>query len=133
MKLLLFSHQVVSDSLRPLGLQHARFLHPPLSPEVCSNSSPLSCWCYLTISSSVAPLFCHPESGSFPMPKYRSFSFSISPSNNIQDWFSSELTGLISLQSKGLSRVFFNTTVQKPSVLWLRSSSFQLFNMDCLC
>ena len=67
---LLFSHQVVSSSLRPYGLQRLRFLCPSLSLEVCSNSCPLSLWCYLTISSSAALFsFClqfFPASGSFP-------------------------------------------------------------------
>ena len=85
---------------------------------------PLSRWCHPTISSSVVPFFCFPScpaSESFLMspfffirwPKYWSFSFSISPSMNIQGWFPLGLTGLISLQSKGLSRVFSNITVQK--------------------
>ena len=89
--LLLFSHWVVSNSLRPHGLQHTRFLCPPLSPGVYSNSWPLSP-CYLAISSSATLFFSclqsFPASGSFPMsqrclrwPKYWSFSFSISPSN----------------------------------------------------
>ena len=89
--LLLFSHSVVSNSLWPHGLQHARLPCPSLSPRACSNSCPLSRWCHPTISSSVAPFSClqsFPASGSFPMswlyalwPKYWSFSFIISPSN----------------------------------------------------
>ena len=92
-RLLLFSCYVVSDSLQPHGLQHARLLCPSLSPRVCSNSCPLNWWCQSTISSSVAPFPSCPQSfpasGSFPIsllftirwPEYWSFSFSISPSN----------------------------------------------------
>ena len=107
------------------GLQHAR--PPCLSPipRACSNSCPLSQWCHPTISSSVIPFsFClqsFPASGSFQMSQFftsggQSIGFSASASvlpMNIQDWFPLGLTGLISLQSKGLSRVFFNTAVQK--------------------
>ena len=109
-------------------LQHARLLCPPLSARVCSNSYPLSQWCYLTISSSVAPFFClqyFPASGSFPMSwllnigrpkywslktktKYWSVSFIISPSIKYSRLISFRMTGLI-LQSKGLSRIFSST------------------------
>ena len=104
--LLLFSHWVMSDSLWPHGLQHPRLSCPSLSPGVCLNSCPLSWWCHPTISSSVIPfsscLQSFPASGSFPMsrlfpirwPKYWSFSFIISPSNEYSgltslkiDWF----------------------------------------------
>ena len=99
--LLLFSHSVVPNSLWSHGLQHARLPCPSLSPRACSNSCPLSRWCHPTISSSVAPFFSclqsFPAPGSFPMswlytqwPKYWSFSFSISPSN--------EYSGLISFR-----------------------------------
>ena len=88
-----FSRSVVSDSLRPHGLQHARLPCPSPTPRVCSNSCPLSRWCHPTISFSVVPfsscLQSFPASGSFPMsvlstrgPKYWSFSFSISPSDD---------------------------------------------------
>ena len=121
----LFSHSVVAHSLRPHGLQHTRFPCPSPSPEVCSNSSPLSWWCYPTISSSVVLFSClqsFPASESFPMSWVftsggQSFGDSASASvlpMNIQDWFSLGLTGLNSLQSKGLSSVFSWTTVQKP-------------------
>ena len=115
----------MSYSLWPHGLQHARLLCPPPSPIVCSNSSPLSQWCYLTISSSATPFsFClqsFPALWSFSMSwLFTSGGQSIRASAstsvllmNIQDWFPLGLTGLISLQSKGLSRVFSNTTVQK--------------------
>ena len=114
----------MSDSLQHHGLQHARLPCPSPSPGACSNSCPLSQWCHPTISSSVIPfsscLQSFPVSGSFPMswlfPSGRqsigaSASASVLPMN-IQGWFLLGLTGLISLQSKGLSRVF-NTTVQK--------------------
>ena len=123
--MLLFSHSVVSDSLLPYGLQHARPPCPSLSPEVCSNSCPLSWWCYLTVSSSVVPFFSCPQSSppseSFPMSWHftsggqsigASASASVLPMN-IQGWIPLGLTGFISLLSKGLSRVFSSTTVQK--------------------
>ena len=123
--ILLFSCSVVSDSLRPHGLQHARPPCPSLSPRVCSNSCPLSRWCHPTISSSIIPfdscLQSFPASGPFPMSQlFLSGDQSIGPSasasvlpNNIQGWFPLGLTGFISLQSQGLSRVFSSTTVQK--------------------
>ena len=107
------------------GIQHARLPYPSLFPGVCSNSCPLSWWCHLTISSSVTPFsFClqsFPASPSFQMSQFftsggQSFGDSASASvlpMNIQDWFPIGWTGWISLQSKGLSRVFSNTTVQK--------------------
>ena len=110
-------------TLWPLGLQHTRLSCPSTSPRACSNSCPLSQWFHPTISSSVVPFsFCPqscPASGFFSSesvlritwPKYWSFSFSISPSNEY--WFPLGLTGLISLLSKELSSVFSNTTVQK--------------------
>ena len=120
--MLLFSRSIVPDSLCPHGLQHARL--PRLSPRVCSNSCPLSQWCHPNISSSVTPfsscLQSFPASGSFPVSQLfasggqsigASASASVLPMN-IQDWFPLGWTGWISLQSKGLSRVF-NTTVQK--------------------
>ena len=120
--LLLFSHSVVSYSLWPLGLQHSR---PSPSPGVCSNSCPSSQWCHPTVSSSVVPfsscLQSFPTSESFPMSwPYTSGGQSIRASAsvlvlpmNIQDWFLLGLTGLIFLLSKGLSRVFSSTTVQR--------------------
>ena len=120
-----FSRSVVSDSLRPHRMQHAR---PPCSsptPGVYSNSCPSSRWCHPTISSSVVPFSSHlqsfPASGSFQMSPFfalgsQSIGVSASASvlpMNFQDWFPLGWTGLISLQSKLLSRVFSNTTVQK--------------------
>ena len=121
--LLLFSHSVVSDSLWPHGLQHVRPPCPSPSPRVYSNSCPLSRWCHPTISSSVVPfssrLQSFPASGSFPMSQFftsggQSIRVSASASvlpMYVQNWFPLGWTGLISLQSKGLSRVFSNTTV----------------------
>ena len=122
----LLSHSVVSDSLRPQGLQHARLSCPSPSPGACSNSCPLSQWCHSTISSSVVPFSScvqsFPESGSFPMsqlftlgrwPKYWSFSISPVLPRNFQGWFPLGWTGWISLQSKGLSRIFSSNTVRK--------------------
>ena len=121
--LLLFSHLVVFHHLRPHGLQHARLPCPSLSPKVCSNSCPFSQWCHLTISSSVAPfsscLQSFPASGSFPVCwLFASGGESIGASASvlpmsIQGWSPLGLTGLISLLSKGLSRVFSSTTVWK--------------------
>ena len=121
----MFGHSVVSNTLRPHGLQHARLPCPSPPPGVCSNSHPLIQWCHPTISSSVIPFSScpqsFPESGSFPMNQLftwsgqsirASASTSVLPMN-IQDWFPLGLTGLISLKSKAFSRVFSNTTVQK--------------------
>ena len=115
----------MSDSLRPHGLQHARPPCPSPTPGVYSNSCPLSRWCHPTISSSVIPFSSRPQSfrasGSFPMSQFfasggqsigASASASVLPVT-IQDSSPLGLTGWISLQSKGLSRVFSNTTVQK--------------------
>ena len=127
--LLLFSCSVMSDYLWPHGLQHARLPCPSPSPRACSNSCPLSQWFPPTISSSVVPFSScvqsFPASGSFLMSWFfalggQSIGASASASvllMNIQGWFPIGLTGLIILQSKGLSRVFFNTTVQNINSL----------------
>ena len=120
-----FSCSVVSDSLRPHGLQHNRLPCPSPTPGVYSNAHPSSRECYPTILSSVIPfsscLQSFPVSGSFPMSQFFtsggqstgvSASASILPMN-IQDWSPLGWTGWISLLSKGFSRVFSNTTVQK--------------------
>ena len=120
-----FSRSVVSDSLRPHESQHARPPCPSPTPEVYSNSCPLSWWFHPAISSSVVPFSSCPQSlpasGSFPMSQLftsggqsigDSASASVLPMD-IHNWFPLGLTGWISLQSKGLSRVFSNTTVQK--------------------
>ena len=116
-ELLLFSCTVVSDTLRPQGLQHTRLLCPSPSPGACSNSCPLSWWYHPTISSFVIPfsscLQSFPASESFLLSQlFFSFSIIVLPMTS-QDWFPLGLTGWISLQSKQLSRVFSNTTVQK--------------------
>ena len=120
-----FSGSVVYDSLRPHGLQHTRLPYPLPTPGAYSNSCPPSQWCHPAISSSVIPFSSHlqsfPTSGSFPMSQFfpsggQSIGVSASTSvlpMNIQDWFPLGFTGWISLQSKGLSKVFSSTTVQK--------------------
>ena len=120
-----FSSSVISDSLWPNGLQHARPPCPSPTPGVYSNSCPFSWWCHPTISSSVVPFSSHlqsfPASGSFQMSQLFasggqstgvSASTSVLPMN-IQDLSPLGWTGWISLKSKGLSRVFSITTVQK--------------------
>ena len=120
-----FSCSVVFDSLWPHGLQHVRLPYPSPTPRAYSNSCPLSQWCHPTVSSSVIPFSsCRqsfPSSGTFPMSQFFasggqrigvSASASVLPMT-IQDWFPLEWTGWISLLSKGLSRVFSNTTLQK--------------------
>ena len=120
-----FSHSVVSSSLWPCGLQHARPPCPSPTPGVYSDSCPLSWWYHPTISSFVIPFSSHlqsfPASGAFQMSQFFtlggqstgvSASASVLPVN-IQDWFPLGWTGWIALQSKGLSRVSSNNTVQK--------------------
>ena len=120
-----FSRSLVSDPLQPHGLQHTRLPCPSPTPGVYSNSCSLSRWCHPTYSSSVVPfssrLQSFPASGSFQMSQFFtsggqrigvSASTSVLPMN-IQDWFPLGWPGWISLLSKGLSRIFSNTTVQK--------------------
>ena len=130
-----FSHSVVSDSLRPHESQHAR---PPClspTPGVYSNSCPSSWWCHPTISSSVVPFSSCPQSlpasGSFQMNQLFTWggqstgvsaSASVLPVS-IQDWSPLGWIGCITLQSKGLSRVFSNTTVQKHQFFGAQLSS----------
>ena len=116
---------VMSNSLWSHGLQHARLPCPSPFPGACSDSHPLSQWCHPTTSSSVVPfsscLQSFPASGSFLTSQVitsggqsiRASALASVLPINIQDWFPLGLTDLISLQSKGLSRVFSNTTVQK--------------------
>ena len=130
-----FSYSVMSDSLWPHGLQHVRPPWPSPTPEACSNSCPSSQWCHPTISSSVIPfsscLQSFPTSGFFPVSQFfasgsQRFGVSTSASvlsMNIQDWFPLGWIGLISLQSKGLLRVFSNTTVQKHQFFGVQLSS----------
>ena len=120
-----FNCSVMSNILQPHGLQHVKLLCLSPAPEVCLNSCWSSQWCHPTISSFVITfsscLQSLPTSGSFPRSQFftsggRSIGASALASvlpMNIQDWFPLGLTGWISLQSKGLSRVFSNTTVQK--------------------
>ena len=130
-----FSHSVVSNSLWPHGLQHTWPPCPSPTTRVYSNSCPLSRWCHPTLSSSVVPFSSCPQSfpasGSFQMSQLFtsggqrtgvSASASVLPMN-IQDWFPLGWTGWISLQPKGLSRVFSNTAVQKYQFF---SSQFSL-------
>ena len=120
-----FSGSVVSNSLRPHGLQHTRLSCPTPTPRTYLNSYPSSSWCHPMISSSVFPfsscLQSFPASGSFPMSQFftsgsQSIGVSASASvlpMNTQDWSPLGWTDWISLQSKGLSRSFSNTTIQK--------------------
>ena len=123
-----FSRSVMSDSLRPHGLQHTKLPCSSPTPRACSNSCPSSQWCHPTISSSVVPfsyLQSFSASGSFQMSQFFASSgqsigvsapASVLPVNT-QDWYPLGWTGWISLQSKGLSRVYSNTTVQKHQFL----------------
>ena len=119
-----FSCSVESDSLQPHELQHARPPCPSPTPGVHADSRPSSQWCHPAISSSVVPFSCPqslPASESFPMSQFFTWgdqSTAVSDlasflSKKSQGWSVSEWTGWISLQSKGLTRVFSNTTVQK--------------------
>ena len=120
-----FSHSGMSDSLQNHGLQHTRLPCPSPTPRAFSNSYPSSWWCHPTISSSVVPITSYlqsfPTSGSFSVSQFfisggksigASGSASVLPMST-QDWLPLGLTGLICLQSKGISRVFSNTTIQK--------------------
>ena len=120
--LLLFSCSVMSNSLQPHGLQHTRLPCPSPSSRACSNSCPSSGWCHPTVSSFVVPLSSclqsFPASGSFPVSQLFisgvlriGASLSVLPMN-IQGWFPLGLTGLISLLSKGLSRIYSSTVAQ---------------------
>ena len=132
-RLLLFSCSVMSNPLWHHGLQHARLPCPSPSPRACSNSCPLSRWCHPTGLSSVSSfsscLQSFPASGSFLMSWLftsggQSIGVSASASElpmNIQDWFPLGLTGLI-FQSKGLSRVFSNSTTQKRQFFGVQPS-----------
>ena len=135
-----FNRSVGSNSLRFHGLWHARLSCTSPTVGVCSNSCPSSWWCHPTISSFVVPFASYlqssPASGSLQMIQFftscgQSIGVSASASvlpMNIQDWFPLGLTSLISLQPKGLSRVFSNTTVQKLKEGWALKNLFQLTN-----
>ena len=138
-----FKHSVVSDSLWPHGLQHTRPPCPSPTVGVYPNPCPLSRWCHPTISSSVVPLSSCPQSfpasGSSQMSQLftsdgQSVGVSVSTSVlpvNTQDWAPLGWTGWISLQSKGLSRVFCNTTVQKHQII-LQCSAFFIVQLSHL-
>ena len=129
-----FSHSVVSDSLRPHESQHARPPCPSPSPGVHSDSRPSSQWCHPAISSCVIPFSSCPNPSqhqSFPMSQLFEWGgrrtgvsalASVLPKKS-QGWSPSDWTGWISLQSKGLSRVFSNTTVQKHQFFGAQPSS----------
>ena len=131
-----FNHSVVSDSLQAHEPQHTRPPCPSPTAGVYPNPCPLSRWCHPTISSSVVPFSScpqsFPESGSFPTSQLfasgsQSIGVSVSTSvlpMNTQDWTPLGLTCWISLQSKGLSRVFSNTTVQKHRFFGTQLSLF---------
>ena len=134
----------MSDSLQPHEPQHAGPPCPSPTPGVHSNLCPLSWWCHPTISSSVIPFSScpqsFPESGSFPMSQLFtsggqiigvSASTSVLPMNT-QDWSPLGWTGWISLQSKGLSRVFSNTTVQKHQFFGAKLS-YMSSQINCWC
>ena len=130
-----FSRSVVSDSLWPHGLQHTRPPCPSPTPGVHPDSRPSSQWCHPAISSSVVPFsscpLSLPASGSFPMSQLFTWggqTIGVSASASVlpmdtQDWSPLGWTGWISLQSKGLSRVFSNTTVQKHQFFGTQLSS----------
>ena len=134
-----FSRSVMSHSLQPHGLQHTRLPCPWPAPGACSNSCLLSQWCHPTISSSVKPFsFClqsFPASGSFQMSQFfTSDGQSIGASAwasvlpmNIQDW-SFRIDWFDLLLSKGLSRVFSNTTIQKNGLYGTQSSLWSSFH-----
>ena len=139
-----YFHCCCSDSLWPHRMQHTRLPCPSLSPGACSKSRPLSRWCHPTISSSVIPFssclqFC-PTSRCFPVSwLFTSGGLSIGASAsvcpmNIQGWFPLGLTGLISLLSKGLSRVFSSITVRKHSAfLMVQLAHPYMTTKWCLC
>ena len=128
------SHSVMSNSLGPHELQHTRIPCPSPTPRAYSNSCPSRQLCHSVISSSVVPFFSHLQSfsasGSFQRSQFfSSGGQSIGASalalvlpTNIQDWYPLGLTGLISLQSKGCSKVFSNTTVQKHQFFGIQLS-----------
>ena len=136
-----FSRSVVSDSLQPHESQHTTPPCPSPIPWVHPNSCPLIQWCHPTISSSVIPFSSCPQSlpvsESFPMSQLFTWGgqstgvlalASVLPKNT-QDWSPLEWTGWISLQSKGLSRVFSNTTVQKHQFFGVQLSSQSNFHI----
>ena len=151
----LFSHQVVSDSLRPRGLQHTRLLCPSPSPRVCPSSCPLNQWCHPTISSSLTLFFCllsFPASGSFPMsqvfynesvlrirwPKYWCFNFSTNPFSEYSGLISITINWVDLLAAQGTPKGLYQWVgslhqVAKVLELQLQHQSFQwIFRVDFL-
>ena len=136
-----FSHSVVSNSLWPHESQHARPPCPSPTPRVYSNSSSSSWWCHPATSSSVVPFSSCPQSlpasGSFPKSQLFAWggqrtevsASALVPPVNMQDWSPLGWTGWISLQSKELPRVFFNTTVQKHQFFSAQLSSQSNFHI----
>ena len=134
----------MTDSLWPHELQHARPPCPSPTPRVHSDSRPSSRWCHPAVSPSVVPFSSCPQSlpasESFPMSQLSAWggqSIGVSASvsflpKNIQDWSPLEWTGWISLQSKGLSRVFSNTTVQKHQLFGAQRLCFSLDSKNSL-
>ena len=123
-----FSHSVVSNCLWPHGLQHARIPHPSVTPRACSNSCLSSWWCHPTISSAVVPFSSYlqsfPASGSFPesalrirWPKYWSFSFSISPSNEYSGLISFKIDWFDLLAVQGTLKSLLQHHSSKASIL----------------
>ena len=135
----------MSDCLQSHGLQHTRLPSSSLTPKTNSNSCPSSWWCHPTISSSVIPFSSWPQSfpasRSFPMSQLfasggQSIGVSASISElpmNIQDWFPLGWIGWLSLQSKGLSRVFSNTIVQKHKFFGSQISLYSNSNIQNQC
>ena len=131
----------MSNSLWPHGLQHTRLPYPSPTPRAYPNSCPWSRWFHPTVSFSVVPFSSHlkssPTSGAFPVSQFfasggQSIGVSASASvlpMNIQDWFPLGWTGWISLESKGLSRVFSNTTVQKHQFFGAQLSLWSNFHI----
>ena len=138
------SHSVVSDSLWPHESQHARPPYPSPTPGVHPNSCPSSQWCHPAISSSVIPFSSCPQSlsaaESFPMSQLFASggqstgvsAWASFPPKKSQGWSPSEWTGWISLQSKGLSRVFSNTTVQKHQFFGAQPSSYSISHIHTI-
>ena len=133
----------MSDSLRPHGLQHTRLFCPSLTPQVCTNSCPLSQWCFLTISSSASPFSSCPQF--FPnyrvfsnesdlcirWPKYWSFSFSISPSNECSELISFRIDWFDLFAAQVTLKSLLQHHSSKTSTLWC--SAFFMVQLLYLC
>ena len=141
--ILLLRHSVVSDPLRPHGLQLARLPCPSPSPGIGSNSCPLSQWCHLTISSSVGLFSSGPQSfpvaGSFPIswlcirwPKYWSFSFSISPSNEYSGLISFRIDWFDLLAAQGIPESLLQYHNLKASILWCSAFFMAQLSHPCV-